>query len=433
MLRIVVIALTVLASVPWAHATGVDGAGRIVIVPLVVSLADRQSEITITNAGPGGLLIHSLYVGAEGTPLAASMGGVITCLDQVVPPRGSVSVLLSDLCPLVAPPNLDTPPNFGYVELTSDDRGDPPLFHASSTVDDGSESFGIAGQPAGAFDSATSGLRVLGLRTDGSTPRVEDLVCYVATLNEKKKVSISLLNGVPQILGTGTIDLDARRMRRVDVPRLLRLGAATRTNLWVGLTSASPGILIGGCAIEQTSRGRIAYQPGQTPNPTDAARLRNVYVSSLLHNGPYFFGAPFSWHQNGLKLKTVLTTYLRADDRVRCRFEAPDYITYKCPTAFPFCSSSKDPSPWYELQMRGPDGRVVAGPGVSDTGYFDTGHRGQYPAAAGERWQIELSWNEAMPNGGWPFSALPGHWGLRCESAAGMSEPIGLQGGPDDF
>lgn len=76
-MRIVVIALTVLASVPWAHATGVDGAGRIVIVPLVVSLADRQSEITITNAGPGGLLIHSLYVGAEGTPLAASMGGVI--------------------------------------------------------------------------------------------------------------------------------------------------------------------------------------------------------------------------------------------------------------------------------------------------------------------------------------------------------------------
>jgi hypothetical protein len=434
MLRIVVIALTVLANVPWAHATGVDGAGRVVIVPLVVSLSDRQSEITITNAGPGGILIHSVYVGAEGTMLAASTNGVITCVDQEVPPQGSVSVLLSDLCPDVPMPNLDGN-NFGYLELTSDDKGDPPLFYASSTVDNGSESFGIAGQPAGAFDPAsTTGLRVLGLRTDGSFPRAEDLTCYVATLNEGKTIRVSLFDGASKMLGTNTVTLAARRMRRLDIPTLLRLGGnATRTNLWADFASSSPGLLIAGCAIEQTSGGRIAYQPGQTPRPTDRARLRNVYVSADLHPGPFNMPAPFAWHQNGPQLKTILTTYLRTDDIVRCRFEAPDYFTYQCPAAFPFCNGPKDPSPWYEIQMRAPDGRVIAGPGVSDTGYFHTGHRGQYPAAAGQRWQIELSWNEAMPNGGWPFSKIPGHWGLRCESAAGMSEPLPLQGGPDDF
>ena len=35
-----------------ARASGVDGAGRIVVVPLVFSGPDRESLITMTNPGP---------------------------------------------------------------------------------------------------------------------------------------------------------------------------------------------------------------------------------------------------------------------------------------------------------------------------------------------------------------------------------------------
>ena len=66
-------------SVDGAHATGVDGAGRILIVPVVVSSPTRESVITITNAGTEDLRLRGTFVGAEGTTTAASVVNPIPC------------------------------------------------------------------------------------------------------------------------------------------------------------------------------------------------------------------------------------------------------------------------------------------------------------------------------------------------------------------
>ena len=97
--RVILLAAALLSGGRWTTATGVDGAGRIVVVPLVMSDAHRESVLTLTNAGPEPLTIDALYVGATGTPLA----GPHACKEQGLAPDGSTTVRLRDLCPDLSP------------------------------------------------------------------------------------------------------------------------------------------------------------------------------------------------------------------------------------------------------------------------------------------------------------------------------------------
>jgi hypothetical protein len=421
----------VLAAVRWAGASGVDGAANINVIPYVVIGASGESHITFTNAGPEPLEISSIYVGAEGTAHAASRGGVFTCANQRLEPWGSVTVALHDLCGLF-PPSPDRI-EFGYLEATS--RGDVRTrFYATSEVRTKLETFGIPGQPAGAFDPGLDpGLRVLGLRAPGVV-RGETLRCYVATLGQaKKKVLVELFDGTTQArLGSQTTGLAARRMQRIDGSQLGAAANPSATNLWVKVTSTDPELVVAGCALEQPSSEGIAYQPAQTAAPKDTARLRSVTLSSAMQTGPYRFAVLFNCpppHTPATCNKVILSTYLRWDDTVRCRLVRPDQTPYD--TSY----NNGDPSNWYELQMRHPDGTIVAGGNNRwDTGYFKTGHHGTSKASSGQRWLIEISYDEtAQAQVPWQYKLDPGYWGLACESAAGLSEPLPVMSGPDDF
>src|SRR5688500_6794493 len=83
------------AIVPPAAANGVDGAGRIVIVPLVMKAPGIESLVTATNTGPQRLVISSTLYPADGT---APTGTVIPCSDFDLEPWGSRSTRLEDLC-----------------------------------------------------------------------------------------------------------------------------------------------------------------------------------------------------------------------------------------------------------------------------------------------------------------------------------------------
>src|SRR3954470_18940757 len=80
----------------WAGASGVDGAGRIVVVPLVFNGQDRQSMITLTNGGPEPITLETRYVGADQTPHP----GLSACDPVKLAPVESVTVSLSKVCNL---------------------------------------------------------------------------------------------------------------------------------------------------------------------------------------------------------------------------------------------------------------------------------------------------------------------------------------------
>ena len=73
-----------------ARAASLDGAGRIVILPFAVSGLERESTIYVTNPSSRPITVHALYVGAEGTPSAASVNGVIFCGDTRLDPGESI-------------------------------------------------------------------------------------------------------------------------------------------------------------------------------------------------------------------------------------------------------------------------------------------------------------------------------------------------------
>src|SRR5688572_22440392 len=109
-------ALCLAPAVP-AAAAGVDGAGRIVIVPLVVTGDVRESLVTLTNTGSEFVRVTGLYVGVEGTTRAASIAGPIPCDPQEIPRDGSLTLPLRTLCPGA---HTFDGENMGYLELQSD-------------------------------------------------------------------------------------------------------------------------------------------------------------------------------------------------------------------------------------------------------------------------------------------------------------------------
>jgi hypothetical protein len=184
----------------------------------------------------------------------------------------------------------------------------------------------------------------------------------------------------------------------------------------VEFSSNDTSPLVAGCGLEETDTNTLAYQPAQTPVPRDASRLHSVTVSEVVKPGPYQVGYALNPGQ-----KVVLSTYLRWNDKVRC------FVT-KSP-AF-----NDDPSPWLELRVLAPGGAVIAGGDTfKDTFLFSTGHRTTAGSALGQRFLIEISYDEAVL-ASFPVPFKTGMWGLHCDSAAGMSEPIPYDmPGPDNF
>ena len=409
-------ALSLAPAVP-AAAAGVDGAGRIVIVPLVVTGDQRESLVTLTNAGTEFVRVSGIYVGVEGTTRAASIVGPIPCDPQEIPREGSVTLPLRTLCP--GAHSFDSE-NMGYLELVSDADARANFFATSVTDTKYATSFGVAGQPVGAYDpgriGATEGLEVAGLRT--LSMQSEMLFCYLATLAEKKEVDVELRDGKGgPLAGAATFALDARRMVRFEVPSTLGLPPADRDELRVAITSGDGAMLVAGCGPVRNATSVLTYQPAQAAAPADRGRLRSVVVNSGLMEGPFMVGA--IWQNTGLggaaNSKVALSTYLRSDDEVRCR-------------VVPYSNqpNGTDTTPWVDIQIKDPTGaRVGGGTGAKDTGAVKTPVRGKFGPAVTQRYQIEIGFDNSatLP---WPGSTPSGGWQIQCESGSGMSEPVAL-------
>ncbi|MET0555840.1 MAG: hypothetical protein ABW221_22565 [Vicinamibacteria bacterium] len=409
-------ALWLAPAVP-AAAAGVDGAGRIVIVPLVVTGDERESLVTLTNAGSEWVRVSGIYVGVEGTVRAASIAGPIACDPQEIPRDGSVTLPLRTLCPGAHSQDGE---NMGYLELVSDADARANFFATSVTDTKSGASFGVPGQPVGAYDpgrmGATEGLEVAGLRT--RSVQAEMLFCYLASLDEKKKVDVELRDGKGNPMASATtFALDPRRMVRFEVPSTVGLPPADRDELRVAISSGDGAMVIAGCGPVRNATSVLAYQPAQAAVPADRARLRSVSVNSGLKEGPFTIAAV--WQNvalgGGANSKVALSTYLRSDDEVRCR-------------VVPYANqpNNYDTTPWVDIQIKDPTGsRVGGGTGAKDTGVVHTPSSGTFGPGTTQRYQIEVGFDNSA-TAGWPWGVPAGGWQIQCESASGMSEPVAL-------
>jgi hypothetical protein len=427
---------TLFGQTPPVAASGVDGAGNVVVIPLVHEGTARRSMVTVRNVGPEPIAVRATYVGAEDTLRAASRVGPVDCGERDLAPHQSATLRLADWCGAVDGEQV------GYLKLVS--RGDTRFnfVAGATTLTDQGAAFAVPGQPVGAFDPGRAtfspfvnraSLHAIGLRGEvrppGQTPALEELVCYVASLDEAKDVDLTLLDGTGQALGSLSLSLPAERMERRPLLSALGLKPGLYTSLRVLVSPASLrdlGLVIAGCGSESGFDGAIAYQPARAPEPLDAARFGSASAETQMILAGNRIGVV--WSHTLLRApfsrKVTLATYLRPDDRVQCRL------------GYPSGTGGFDPRPWLELQVRDPRGAVVAGgERATDTGVFSTGPRGRY-AKAGQRWHVDVSFDEAaharVP---WPTSQAPGRWAVLCESSAGMSEllPVDDPTATDDF
>ena len=178
-------------------------------------------------------------MGAEGTQTAASVVGPITCTQPVVPADGSLTLALQALCPGV---RVDGE-SFGYLELISSADAHLNFFVTSDIETRSSTHSTVAGQPIGAFDTAApaAGLEVAALRTRKVD---EQLFCYVASLEEGKKVTLELRDASGSPIGAQSFSLPARRMERVELPSKLGLPPLDREGLRVAVTSGDAALVL---------------------------------------------------------------------------------------------------------------------------------------------------------------------------------------------
>ncbi len=428
-----------------ARAASLDGAGRIVILPFAVSGLQRESTIYVTNPSPRPITVHALYVGAEGTPFAASVNGVVFCGDTRLSPGESIGQKLSSLCP-ISTPDVE---NIGYLEFITYGGFDSAPFEVTSLVDvnpqggpGGQGHFGVDGVPSAAFDPASmsperaSTLRVKDLIGDVASPSTEFVAhCSVATLSEPKTVVVQLQeysSGVAKPLGSAqTVNLQPWRMEFLgDIFGRAGLPAGRFANVtaeFYAVPSLAGPVpdgadVIAFCSVESRPSRFEDVRLAEAPAPRDHGRSRAIVRGdSLFQVGPFTLG-----YAMPLGEKARMSVYLRHEDRVRC------YLT----------ESVVKPGggivPWQELRVLDPDGSVVAGAGGNDrndTGVFSTGPKNGRHRGVNDRWTIEISWRETSRG---DYSQIPrGNqhqvFGIECMSTNGSSQLLPLDSRTDDF
>jgi hypothetical protein len=427
-----------------ARAASLDGAGRIVVLPWAVSGLERESTIYVTNPSQRPITVHALYVGAEGTPSAASVNGVIFCGDTRLDPGQSVGRRVSDLCP-ISTPDVE---NVGYLEFITYGGFDSAPFEVTSLVDvslqggaGGQGHFGVDGVPTAAFDPGRTSterglsLRVRDLIGDVGAVSPEFLAhCAVATLSEAKTVEVQLQeysSGAAKPIGSAqTVTLQPWRMevlgdifRRAGLPQGRFANVTAEFYALPGPFGPADGAdVIATCSVEHRPSRLEDLRLAETPAPRDDGRSRStVRGDSLFDVGPFTIGYALPLGQ-----KANLAVYLRHEDRVRC------FLT----------ESVVKPGggivPWQELRVIDPDGSVVAGAGGNDrndTGVFSTGPKNARHRGVNDRWTIEISWRESARG---DYSQIPrGNqhqvFGIECTSTNGLSQLLPLDTTTDDF
>lgn len=439
------------------HAALDESASSDLVLPLVMAGRERESTVTLSNASNTPVVVKVAYRGATGTPFEVIRAGEVACPDVRLDPLQWRAESLSTLCPALGTPDVE---NLGYLRLSTESDAWGRINAAQVTRSGLGTQFRVEAEPLGAFDIATpvvigsigggpsawvrhQPLRVHGL--DGEvgqpgSPASQVARCWLAAHDDAKTVELSVVDatGVPQGMPV-TVKLAPAEMQVVDIFDRAGLPLGHHENLSVEIsTPATSGsaafnrdVLVAGCGSVRPAKWTIDYRLARSWEPSDASRARWVYVDGGLNAGPYFVGVIISHSKvrpGDPDRKAALSVLVQPNDRIECRLHGTSQG-----------SPSATQAPWQELQVKDASGAVVAGgSGAKRTGVFDTGPRDRPGGALAGPWRIEVSYDEDfIAANGRPPSQVGG-WGVLCESATGISQPVlALDGGSatpaDDF
>ena len=375
--------LLLLASASRAHAMSIDGAGIIMVVPVVAQTATFTSEITLFNPQSSTITYIVQFYGATG---AATVGAVL-CTDLTVPPSASVQFSIATQCPLLNPGS-----NFGRLTIAEQALTSEPFFVYSRVSSNCcGEGFSVEGFPIGTFEGGVG--YVTGLRRQAAAPGYQSN-CFVASNGEAATYRLVLRTDTGAQLGLAlTGSLGANQMIRfLDIFAAVGAPPGNYANVRAEISENTTGAptVIGFCTVQNNTSFGADFRIAKTLEPHDEARQREAFTTTTR------LGQGFAI--TSLANKNTHVIYFRHPDRIACTLTGLNVGQL-------------------ELRVRDPDNVIVGGGNnLASTGEFNTGEKSTINGGTSGRWLVEVSDREG---GG----TLPFTYGIACNSGNGSTYP----------
>jgi hypothetical protein len=387
-------------------AQAIDGAGSIVIIPVVVSSGSFATEITIYNQSLFGFAatVDITFYGAPGTPVP----GTTLCTQLVIPSGTQVQFDFRTQCGLPAPGGS----RYGVLKLFSNPAGVgvvPILAHARVANPQG-VGFSVEAFPVGTFEGATQ--YSIGLKRQAAAPGYQTN-CFVSALNEAVPgYSIKLRNPNGSQLGNtinGAALAAYAMVRYVDIFAAAGLGAVTDYSniraefVNTDATAGGPGqAIVAFCTVQDNTSFGADFRVAKVFNPRDFSRSRYALTG-------------FSSVTAGMK--DVYTLVVRVPDVVSC------YLTVG--------AGGVDNRNNLEMRIGAFDGVALGGGGGNNVNIV-TPNMGEKGTLPGTRYYgtsafyfIDVGVREGV--------AGTLSYGLECNTGNGATLPVKYLTIPDDF
>lgn len=385
-MRLASVALSLLAFVCSTSRASLDGAGSIMIIPIVAQTVSYSSEVTVRNPYDEALPITVSYTGG----IATTSAGLHACSPLSVPGRSSVQFNVASQCAIPATGQ------FGYLTLTETASAPSPFQAYSRSQTPGGNGFSVPAYPAGAIEPPLWGFYVLGLKRQAGAPTYQTN-CYLASTGRAVNYTLSLEQN-DQLLGSplaGTLQ-PHQMVRYLDVFAAAGLATGDYSNVTADVESdGAGGELMAFCTVQESTFFGADFRMAQPVEVIERARLRMSFMSDGVYSPAYG-----SRH----------LIALRYPDRVRC------YITS--------ASASN-----LELRVVSPDGvsLIAGGNNLSDTGTFAIENRASYEESPSPFWHLDVSVRE-------PYSGtFPIDYDVTCETGNGSNIDTASYEFVDDF
>jgi hypothetical protein len=295
-----ILAVGFAAVPPPVAGQAIDGAGAIVLIPVVVSSSTFSTEVSLFNPTTATVTIQPTYFPAPGTPTANANGGIpVLCTPVVMSAGQAAQFKFSTQCVLTGPGS-----NYGVLKLFSDPAsvGVRPIIAYSRVSNVAGAGFSIEAFPIGTFEGGLQ--HAIGLKRQAALPTYQTN-CFVAATGEAvASYSIRLVDASGNQIGnTISGSLAAWKMiRYLDIFAAASAPPGDYVNVRAEFKNdeAPPGpgqAIVAFCTVQDNVSFGADFRIAKVLNPRDMSRQRfSTSASFTVDAGSQNFHSVFFRH-----------------------------------------------------------------------------------------------------------------------------------------